>query len=236
MEIFAKTLLSIAFLKSPNKFGFKSTDLIFNSLEGQLNPYKLWENLVAEIQANNIHIIIDEIAEVQGGSTVNLNGLKNNYKAGKAIIANNAFAKKLIKDLNVFPNRGQVLISKPIPNLKIQGTFHMNKGYVYFRNVGNRLLIGGGRDLDVKKEQTDRFETTDKIQSYLTHLVNTEILPDNSFELDMSWSGIMGFGDRNQKEYIVESVDQNVCASVRLGGMGVALAPILAQKAVAEFN
>ena len=29
-------------------------------------------------------------------------------------------------------------------NLKIKGSFHYEKGYYYFRNIDNRILLGGG--------------------------------------------------------------------------------------------
>jgi glycine/D-amino acid oxidase-like deaminating enzyme len=51
------------------------------------------------------------------------------------------------------PARAQVLITKPIDSLKIKGTFHMDRGYYYFRNIDNRVLIGGGRNLDLKKRK-----------------------------------------------------------------------------------
>ena len=55
------------------------------------------------------------------------------------------------------PARAQVLITKPIKNLQIKGTFHLDKGYYYFRNIDNRILFGGGRNLDFKTEETSEF-------------------------------------------------------------------------------
>src|SRR5690606_39950910 len=62
------------------------------------------------------------------------------FKSGKVFLCTNAFTKKLY-DLDVTPARAQVLITKPIENLAFKGCFHMDEGFYYFRNVGNRLLF-----------------------------------------------------------------------------------------------
>ena len=59
----------------------------------------------------------------------------------------------------VKPARAQVLITKPIENLDIKGTFHLDKGYYYFRNIENRILFGGGRNLDFEGETTTEFNS-----------------------------------------------------------------------------
>ena len=41
----------------------------------------------------------------------------------------------------------------------LKGAFHYDEGYVYFRNIDNRVLLGGGRNL-AKAETTDVFGTT----------------------------------------------------------------------------
>ena len=65
------------------------------------------------------------------------------------------------------------------------------------------------------------FGTTDTIQtSLLKHLQET-ILPNTAFEIEHTWSGIMGVGDG--KKPIIKSVSKNIFCSVRMGGMGVAI-------------
>lgn len=140
--------------------------------------------------------------------------------AQQLFIANNGFAKQLL-DLDVQAARAQVLITKPIPNLKIEGTFHLDKGYYYFRNIDNRILLGGGRNLDFKGEETTALGLTELIQDRLETLLRTTILPDSSFEIDNRWSGIMGVGA--QKKPIIKEFMPNVYCGVRLGGMGVAI-------------
>ena len=80
----------------------------------------------------------------------------------KLFIATNGFSSTLLEE-DISPNRAQVLITAPIPNLPIEGTFHLDRGYYYFRNIDNRILLGGGRNLDFKTEQTASFGLNTKI-------------------------------------------------------------------------
>ena len=127
----------------------------------------------------------------------------------------------MILDEDVKPARAQVLITKPIDNLKIKGTFHFDRGYYYFRNIDKRILIGGGRNLDYETEETCKFGLNKKIQRELETILKTIILPKNNFIVDLRWSGIMGVG--NKKTAIVKSISKNVFCGIRLGGMGVAI-------------
>jgi glycine/D-amino acid oxidase-like deaminating enzyme len=70
----------------------------------------------------------------------------------KMAFCTNAFTSTFFPELDINPGRGMVLVSKPIKGLKLQGSFHYNKGYNYFRAIDNRILLGGARHLD--KETT----------------------------------------------------------------------------------
>lgn len=88
-------------------------------------------------------------------------------KTERLIIATNAFTKNLIPEIDLFPVRGQILLTEPIENLKLKGTFHYDEGYIYFRNLGDRILLGGARNIDFKNEETSEMETTEYLQNYL---------------------------------------------------------------------
>jgi glycine/D-amino acid oxidase-like deaminating enzyme len=140
--------------------------------------------------------------------------------ARKLILATNGFAGSQT-GLDVLPARAQVLITTPILNLKVKGSFHLDSGYYYFRNIGNRLLFGGGRNLDKAGETTEEFGETALIQEELERLLKDVILPDVDFRIEHRWSGIMGVGP--QKKPIIQAISPNVVCGVRLSGMGVAL-------------
>ena len=141
--------------------------------------------------------------------------------AKKILIATNAFAKQLLPNLSIVPGRGQVLITKPIQNIKFNSTFHYQKGYFYFRNIDNRILIGGGRNLFFEQEQSTEMHNTENILSSLKTLLSDKICPNQLIEIDYAWSGIMAFGDQLQP--IIEKFSEGVYVAVRCNGMGIAM-------------
>lgn len=74
----------------------------------------------------------------------------------RLVIATHAFTSKLFPFIKVKPARNQVLITEPIPGLKLKSSYYYQKGYGYFRNVGQRVLIGGFRHLDPEADLTEQ--------------------------------------------------------------------------------
>lgn len=215
----------------PKDFGLaKESLLIKNVFEGQLNTGLMMKNLITLATKAGVEILngftVDNIDKINEGWKVL--GKQTSIKTKKLILCNNAFASKLLPELDVKPARAQVLITKPIKNLKIKGCFHMDRGYYYFRNVANRVLLGGGRNLDFKAEETFEMSTSVKIQEHLKALLKTKILPNQEFEIEHSWSGIMGMG--NSKTTLLKQLDESLFCAIRLGGMGVALGTDVGQK------
>ena len=215
----------------PKNFGLaKESLLIKNVFEGQLNTGLMMKNLITLATKAGVEILngftVANIAKINEGWKVL--GKQTSIETKKLILCNNAFASKLLPELDVKPARAQVLITKPIKNLKIKGCFHMDRGYYYFRNVANRVLLGGGRNLDFKAEETFDMSTSIKIQEHLKALLKTKILPNQEFEIEHSWSGIMGMG--NSKTTLLKQLDESLFCAIRLGGMGVALGTDVGQK------
>jgi len=134
-------------------------------------------------------------------------------------LCTNGFAQTYFQN-ELRPARAQVLLTKPMKH-QIKGTFHSDKGYYYFRDIGNRILLGGGRHLDFETETTTTFDKNERIRAALVNKLSTEILPGQAFEIDQEWSGIMCVGP--EKKPIIRSLNKNVHAGVRMGGMGVAI-------------
>ena len=150
------------------------------------------------------------------------------FSSKKVFVATNGFASKLLPTETIQPARAQVLVTEPIKNLKIKGTFHFDEGYYYFRNIEGRILFGGGRNLDLKGEETAQFGTTGHIQEALEQLLAEVILPGRAVEIDRRWSGIMGVGP--QKRPIVKQHSDHVYCGIRLGGMGVAIGSLVGRQ------
>ena len=147
------------------------------------------------------------------------------------ILCTNAFTRELV-DIDVWPNRGQVLLTEPIRGLKLRGNYHLNQGYFYFRDFEGGILLGGGRHLDRVNEQTASADTTKKIQNELENLLREIIIPQTEYSIKMRWAGTMAFGRNNEKEPLVRELEPGIFAAVRLGGMGIAMAPNVARELV----
>lgn len=208
------------------------------NFEGQINPFLAWKRLHSLVAAKgNVYFISEPALDIiPSGTKVNVKTEKQIITSQKAIIATNGFTKRLLPKTNIVPARAQVLITSPIDNLKLKGSFHKDRGFVYFRNVGNRVLIGGLRNLDVKTEETDKIDLNQTIQEKLELLLRDEILPNKPFSIEHRWAGIMGFGENQEKDYLLEEPIPNVILAVRLGGMGVAISSALAKKAVNKMG
>lgn len=225
--LFGESVYSI----TDNSFQFNEvrSNYILNKFEGQIDTGRMMEALLEKVQSKGIKILNNILVESfsEGTNSVKIKTNQFEFSTSKLLIATNGFASKLL-DENVKPARAQVLITKPIKDLHIKGTFHLDEGYYYFRNINNRILFGGGRNLDFKTEETSEFGETELIQNKLEGLLRTTILPNTKFEIDHRWSGIMGVG--NQKKAIVKQLSNNVFCGVRLGGMGVAIGSLVGKE------
>ena len=223
-----------------SKMGFSNyfKELISIPQENSINTGKMMQKLLLYVQKQGVVVLNNtEVEEIKdGGSKVELK-IKNNFQnpqniyfeASKVAICTNAFAPEMFSGLNINAGRGQVLITKPIKNLPFRGNFHFDEGYYYFRDVdGERVLFGGGRNLDFEGENTTTFATTDKIINELVEKLSTIILPNQTFEIAQTWAGIMAFN--TEKTPIVRLHTPNVALGVCLNGMGVAIGSIIGQE------
>ncbi|WP_211660312.1 NAD(P)/FAD-dependent oxidoreductase [Pedobacter nototheniae] len=210
--------------KKIQDFGFKNIqNLIANQYEAQIDTGKMMFALVQCAQEIGVFIFnncaVNSLENENNGISLQTdNGV---FKCKKVIVATNAFTETLLPNLNITPGRGQVLITKQIKNLKVKGSFHYDRGYYYFRNINDRILLGGGRNLDFDTETTTQFGQTDLVQHALESLLSNVILPNTDFEIDMRWSGIMAFA--KQLEPILIEAKPNIYCAARCNGMGIAM-------------
>ncbi len=213
------------------KFDFKQINTCFNNrLEGQLNPSKLIQCAIDSVQELGV-AILRGVELKKYDTLLNHVAIETNFgelKSANLVLCTNGFTPEFEQKFNLKPARAQVLITQEIENLKVKGTFHMDRGYYYFRNVGNRLLIGGGRNLDFEKETTTNLMTTEAIQKSLEEKLRDIVLPNTAFIIENRWAGIMGVG--NKKEPIIERISPRVTVGIRMGGMGVAIGTLVGQK------
>lgn len=230
-EILKPLFRSDVFSKEIDRFAFENIKeyTIFNPFEAQIDTGNMMQALLKEAISKDI-LILNQ-AEVTSftdkNNSVELVVKDYTFQTKKLLFATNGFAGSLTNNA-VKPARAQVLITEPIPNLDIKGTFHLDKGYYYFRNFEDRILLGGGRNLDFEGETTTDLSQTEKIQNKLEDLLKNVILPNQEFKIAHRWSGIMGIG--SHKNPIVTQLSENVYCGVRLGGMGVAIGSLIGKE------
>lgn len=203
--------------------------VILNRLEGALHPGKMMEALTQKVGKSGIDIKWNsEVKRVTNCGEVMLeDGFK--IETCKILFAANGFVQHLLPNLEITPARGLVIMTDEQDELPWKGIFHHDKGYIYFRNIGNRLLIGGARNLDVKGEETDQFGVNAIIQDHLNNFVSEVLKLSQSWRTDAQWSGIMGFSPT--KTPVVKQLDEKRFVAAGLSGMGVAIGMEVGQTA-----
>jgi gamma-glutamylputrescine oxidase len=216
-------------------FGFAGVQhLVHNQAEGQVHTGKMMQQLMQKAMAAGVQLFygfpVSDIEDGSDGVSI-MTGFGWTLRVPKVLVCVNGFAARLLGREDVWPARNQVLITRPIGGLKVEGCFHYDRGYFYFRNQDGRLLLGGGRNLDPDMERSDELIANETIRTALLELMRTVILPDlrPQPEVDFWWTGILGLGP--VKKPIVERISPNVTVGVRLSGMGVAIGTLVGQEA-----
>ena len=220
-----------------SKFGFgKEGIIIQNKAEGQIHPGKMMIRLLELARREGITILngcqVNQLNESDRELQLQCNDF--DLHAQQVLIATNGFTKTLIPSVALAPARNQVLITAPIPNLPFEGCFHYDEGYYYFRNIGNRILLGGARNSAPTEETTDQFGVTDLIQSKLKSYLNEIILPNREVTIEHTWSGVLGVGPN--KSPIIQKIGERLGLAVRLGGMGIAIGTQVGEEGAALFE
>lgn len=216
-------------------FGFGNTrHLVRNNLEGSLHSGKLVKALLQAVQGMGVQVMnqVEAKSFHDNGELIELRTQHDfPLSARQLLICTNAFARDLLPQSDVAPARGQVLLTSPIKNLGWNATFHSDEGFYYFRNLGDRVLLGGARNKAFEEETTTEALPSALIQQELERYLDKVILPAHrgNYTIEHRWAGIMGMG--SEKIPSVTEVQPRVFSLVGMGGMGVALAPVVARQA-----
>jgi hypothetical protein len=203
----------------------------FNRVEGMLHPGKMVKTLVQKCVDCGVEFRWNTEVKNLNSSTNELTTKDDlSFSSDKLIIATNAFTDRILTNINIKPGRGYVFMTDKLPSLDWKGTFHFNKGYVYFRNIDDdRLLIGGGRNIAYDEESTSEFGVNETIKNYLIEFANNVLELPQGWKIQQEWSGIMGFTE--SKSYLLNKLNKDCVLAAGLSGMGVALGMNLGKKA-----
>ena len=215
-------------------FGFGTTKhLVKNNLEGYLHSGKLLQALLHRVQSMGVHVFnsIELKTYQRTNSHFELTTDPSiSLSTSQLLLCTNAFTKNLFPEIDIVPARGQVLLTSPIKDLPWKGTFHSDEGFYYFRNLGNRVLLGGARNKAFADEETTAMDTSAVIQRELERYLSDVVLPNyrGQFHVQDRWAGIMAMG--SEKLPIIKELEPGIFCAVRMSGMGVALAPVVGQQ------
>ncbi len=206
---------------------------INNRYEGSLDPAKAVAHLWAQAQKLGVEILPSislESYEENKNVVILKTNLEVQLSTKQLVICTNAFTNNLMPELDIQPARNQVLITKPLDVNPLKSCYHFDKGYVYFRSVGNRILLGGARNIS-EHELTASYGNTEEIQQHLTNFLHQYI--SSGAEIDHWWSGIIATG--SAKKPLIGKNSDKISFGLRLSGMGVAIGTFVG-KQVAELH
>ncbi|TAH13022.1 MAG: FAD-binding oxidoreductase [Sphingobacteriia bacterium] len=220
-----------------SSIGLKNFDhLIFNPLEAGIHSGKLVSALTQLAIEKGIRILngIEIIGWEKLNDKISIrSNQKKSIQANRLLICTNGFTNELIPSLAIEPARGQIILTAPIKGLSTKGTFHFDEGFYYWRNLGDRILLGGARNSDFSNERTTNLDGSELIRQKLVEFLNTHLDTTASINIEQSWSGIMGFTEN--KLPLFQQIESNVSVSIACNGMGVALTPVFAEKVALEL-
>lgn len=218
--------------KKIKRLGLQNFDaLIENKKEAALHSGKLVQALMQKVQSLGVQILTG--IEVSGwektNDTILITTLQHiNFSTRQLLLCTNAFTAQLLPSLQITPGRGQIILTSPIPHLSMKGTFHFDKGFYYWRNLGNRILIGGARNKALAEETTTEINESQAIQVALEQFLREHVSNTCQYKIEQRWSGIMGFTENHQP--FIEKTGEGIFVAIACNGMGVALSPVAAEK------
>lgn len=216
-------------------YGVKGFDhLVYNPLEAGIHSGKLVQALTQLVISMGVQIIngIEITGWIKAAADMEVHTNQGaTLHTKQLLVCTNGFTNALLPQLHIEPARGQILLTQPIEGLQLKGTFHFDEGFYYWRHIGNRILLGGARNLDFQGEQTTSLEGSDAIRNHLMDFLTKHIITPSPIQIEQSWSGIMGFTPNKQP--LCQWTEPTVLAAIACNGMGVALTPIIAEKVAA---
>lgn len=198
--------------------------------EGSIHPGKWVWSLHAQAIKVGIHVLrgTRHLSHEWQGDNWNCSLSAGNVRARRMIFATNGYSGEEHFREDLVRAKNQVYLTNAY-NIPLSGTYHASQGFIYFRKVEGRLLIGGARHKDANAHSA---EYNHEIEDYLMDFVRRNLPSGESLRFERRWIGFLGVG---QSKYpIIKPLGDRMYAAVRLGGMGVAIGAEVGRK-VAEM-
>ena len=162
--------------------------VLLNPRDGEVYPTRLVAALARRAPEGSIREGV-EVTAVEPGGVVHADG--SACRAGAVILATNAYTQKLLPQVDIEPNRAQMLATEPERARLAEHPTYSHFGYRYWRQMpSGEVLIGGWRDTSMATEMTDDAEPSAPIQDRLDDAVRDL---GARGRITHRWAGTMGF-------------------------------------------
>jgi glycine/D-amino acid oxidase-like deaminating enzyme len=204
--------------------------VISNRYEGGLNTGALLKAMRNRALEKGVQIFngVEVLSYIEKDSAVELETSVGIWNSKQVAFCTSSFHAHLFQEEKMLTKRNQVIVTKKILNLKLNGTFHHQQGFNYFRNIDGRILMGGMRHHFSNTESTGVQGNTEEVKQALMDFIQQKIHSHGPIELDLAWSGILGVGEDERP--LVKQVLSNVYLGARLGGIGVAIGSLIGEE------
>lgn len=192
---------------------------VYCKMESMLNSGKLIQYLSENVakKGGRFHYGC-EVTQVNSGY-IWLKNVPDPIPSESILLATNGYSHNLLTTVAVQPTRNYVMLSQPLPKIPINLPVHHHQGFVYFRPLNGRLLLGGGRHISLETEFTDSQETPVNIKEWLLNFAKENLHLDLANKVEMEWTGTMGYLKDKTPKCI--KTDENVYWIGGYSGMGV---------------
>jgi len=170
---------------------------IYSKKEGMIDPAKLIQFLTEQVRARGASFLFGVDVEKVESSELSLKGMQESIRADRILVATNGFTHGIFPFLPVRPARNYVMITKPLEHLPLYCPTHYHQGFVYFRPVGKRLLLGGGRHVSIATEFTNSTETPLLVKEWLINFARKHLKINIENAIEMEWTGTLGISADN---------------------------------------
>ncbi len=161
--------------------------VLLNPGDGEVYPTRLVAALARQAAPGSIREGVNVMA-VESGA-VHADGAT--CRAGVVILATNAYTPQLLPQVEIQPNRAQMLATEPERSRLAEHPTYSHHGYRYWRQLpSGEVLIGGWRDTTPGTEVTYDAEPTTTIQAHLDEFV---LGLGARGRVTHRWAGTMGF-------------------------------------------
>jgi glycine/D-amino acid oxidase-like deaminating enzyme len=221
------------------RFGFNRAivkKLVLNPIDGHVRTGKVLTAVLARAGLRGVRILtgaeVASIEEDTSGVSVRVGEIE--FRAGAVAVCTNSWISRLVPSVGVTPARGQVFVTEPVAGLPWRGTFNFDTGYYYFRDVGDRVIVGGGRHTDRETETTHEQGINAGIHERLEGVLRDIVLPGRTVKIEMRWSGIMGFS--RSRLPVVKRTGARTAVGFGCNSMGLVMGSVIGDETAALLS